>query len=44
VEVTGSSIGEAIEQARRTLCAQMPRLWDVVQALDWNRFDVRPLS
>jgi hypothetical protein len=40
VRVQGESAQEALRQARRQLCRDMPRLWDVIQSLDDNRFQV----
>ena len=42
VFVTGLTAREAIESARRRLCAEMPRLWDVIHSLDPKQFEVRP--
>ena len=40
VVVRGRSHGDAIEQARRKLSQDMPRLWDVIHGLAANRFEV----
>ena len=40
VRVTGWSPEEAIGKARRALCAQLPRLYDVIRRLDKSRFEV----
>lgn len=40
VNVQGQSRDEAVLQAKRKLCQQMPRLWDVIHTLDDNRFQV----
>ena len=44
VVVAGASAQDAIEQARRQLCDDMPRLWDVIRSLDDDRFDVAPAA
>lgn len=44
VTVTGASKDEAVLAARRRLCRDMPRMWDVIQSLDLQRFEVRELS
>ena len=36
--VRGTNHTEAIQEARRRLCLEMPRMWDVIQALDDARF------
>jgi len=43
VHVTGASRIEAVEEARRRLCQDMPRMWDVIQSLDVQRFEVKEL-
>jgi hypothetical protein len=43
VTVGGASLDEVIEQARRALCVEMPRLYDVIRGLDVSRFQVVPL-
>lgn len=40
VKVEGHTPGEAIKEARRQLCQQLPRMWDVIQSLDDSRFEV----
>jgi hypothetical protein len=40
VRVEGHSPHEAIQLARRQLCRELPRLWDVIQRLEDNRFHV----
>jgi hypothetical protein len=42
VRVTGHSSGDAIRAARERLCLEMPRMWDVIQAIEPQRFIVRP--
>ena len=44
VHVESSSPKEAIREARRQLCADMPRLWDVIQGMDESRFRVAESS
>ena len=41
VIVPGDSREDAIRQARRKLCREMPRMWDVIQSLDESRFQVK---
>lgn len=43
VTVNGATREDAIQQARRVLCAQLPRLYDVIRSLDTNRFQVVPI-
>ena len=38
ITVRGANHSEAIQEARRRLCLEMPRMWDVIQALDDTRF------
>ncbi len=40
VEVESRSEQEAIEVARRRLCEELPRLWDVIQNMEPSRFQV----
>jgi hypothetical protein len=42
VTVTGVTREDAIQQARRALCREMPRLYDVIRNLDPSRFQVIP--
>ena len=41
--VEGASLEEAIREARRRFCLDMPRLWDLIQSIDVSRFRVRSL-
>lgn len=43
VTVGGTSRDDAIQQARRALCVELPRLYDVIRSLDSSRFQVVPL-
>jgi hypothetical protein len=43
VNVKGGSREEALQEARRQLCQDMPRMFDVIQLLDDSRFQVVPL-
>jgi hypothetical protein len=43
VTVTGVTREDAIQQARRALCLQLPRLFDVICGLDTSRFEVELL-
>ena len=38
--VRGSSVEEAIREARRAFCRDMPRMWDAIHKLDDSRFAV----
>lgn len=40
VQVPGRDSSDAIEHARRRLCEDMPRLWDVILKLHVDRFTV----
>jgi hypothetical protein len=40
VAVEAECIDDAIAQARRQLCDELPRLWDVIAGLDDVRFEV----
>ena len=44
VEIQCLSREEAIEHARRKLCNELPRLWDVIAAMDVHKFEVRELN
>lgn len=44
VTVSGDSRADAIRQARRKLCREMPRMWDVIQSLDESRFQVKSVE
>lgn len=44
VTVTGVSRDDVIQQARRALCEQLPRLYDIIRTLDANRFQVVPIA
>ncbi len=44
VTVTSRSREEAIQQARQRLCADLPRMWDVIHSLEVQRFQVRQLD
>jgi len=41
--VQAASEIEAISSARKQLCADMPRLWDVIEVLEEDRFRVERL-
>ena len=43
VEVHSASASDAIREARKKLCQQMPRLWDVIQTLRDDKFHVCPM-
>ena len=40
VTVEGQTHSDAIQAARRQLCLEMPRMWDVIQNLEDDRFQV----
>ncbi len=42
VVVESSSPDDAVLQARHLLCADMPRMWDVIHSLEPSRFHVEP--
>jgi hypothetical protein len=42
--VQGRSREEAIREARRALCRDMPRMWDVIHKLNDDQFVVEPLK
>ena len=44
VVVEAPSPHEAICEARRLLCVEMPRLWDVIHHLEDSRFEVAPAA
>jgi len=44
VRVQGQTEQQAIRRARRLLCREMPRMWDVIQGLDAGQFEVWELS
>lgn len=44
VQVPGRDHADAIEQARKRLCDDMPRLWDVISNLASDRFQVEAVG
>jgi hypothetical protein len=44
VTVSGHSRDEALQNARRRLCIEMPRMWDVIERLDPRSFQIQPLN
>jgi hypothetical protein len=44
VRVLGRNTAEAIEHARKRLCDDMPRLWDVITRLGVDRFHVQQVG
>ena len=44
VKVEGRSREEAIVAARRRLCSELPRMWDVIHSLEQSRFQVDHLD
>ena len=43
LNVQGASAEEAVREAKRRLCLELPRMWDVIQSLDDSRFQVSPI-
>ena len=41
VRVRGCNDDEALRRARNRLCLEMPRLWDVIQSMEINNFEIR---
>lgn len=41
LRVQAPDADRAVAEARRRLCAELPRLWDVIRDLDRHRFQVR---
>ena len=41
VRVRANDVGEAIRVARRQLCEDLPRMWDVISQLPDERFKVQ---
>jgi len=44
IDVSATNNKQALQQARRQMCNEMPRLWDVIATLDDSRFVVQELS
>lgn len=44
VRVRGDDAGQARQEARRQLCRQMPRLWDLIRLAEDHRFEVREVA
>ena len=44
VQVESRSPEEAIQVARRQLCVEMPRMWDVISTMPELRFEVQPVE
>lgn len=44
VRVSGSTREEAIANARRQLCLEMPRMWDLISSMSEQRFDVESID
>lgn len=44
VVVRGAERSDALQVARQLLANELPRLWDVIHALDDDRFDAREVS
>ena len=43
VDVVARDVRDAIRRARRVLCRDMPRLFDVITSLDESHFRVEPV-
>ncbi len=43
VRVFGTSRDDAIRNARKRLCLEMPRMWDVINRLDPRSFQIETL-
>jgi hypothetical protein len=44
VDVRGRDNADAIQEARKQLCDDMPRLWDVITTMSAERFSVEPIG
>jgi hypothetical protein len=44
VTVESNDPRDAIRAARRRLCQELPRMWDVIQRLEESRFAVRAVE
>ncbi len=44
VIVQSHSAEDAVEQAKRLLRLEMPRMWDVIESLEVSRFQVNPTA
>jgi len=44
VDVAGQNKEEAIANARRRLCQELPRLWDVISRTDAEKFEVTDIT
>jgi hypothetical protein len=44
VTVQGGSIRQVLDEARRRLCQEMPRLWDLIRSATDDRFEIRELA
>ena len=44
VEIQCTTREEAIERARRQLCNELPRLWDVITSMEVHKFEVHKLD
>lgn len=44
VMVSGDSIVDAVREAKRRLCLELPRMWDVIAAKGPHQFDVTRLE
>lgn len=43
VRVQGRNDADALRQAKNRLCMEMPRLWDVIQAMEVNNIEIRKM-
>lgn len=44
VDVVAEDADQARLLARQQLCLELPRLWDLIQAMEAERFEVQPLA
>lgn len=42
--VRGTDRADALREARRRLCLELPRMWDVIEGLDDSRFEITPVE
>ncbi len=43
VTVSGNDQEDAIRNARKRFCLEMPRLWDIIRTMEESRFQVLPV-
>ena len=42
--VRGADRADALREARRRLCLELPRMWDVIEGLDDSRFEITKIE